>query len=286
MHSSQTTPSLATRFARNTFVVRSETPLAEDLMRQAAPSIFAEGKHASRSERYTYIPTIEVLRGLRKEGFEPVMVAQSKSRIEGKTDFTKHMIRLRHGAQVSTRPEANEIILINSHDGASSYQMLAGAFRFVCCNGLVVGTVSNDIRIPHKGNVQGDVIEGAFRVLEDFEAVDASIDGMKSLQLKDDEERAFATAALALRYGERTDGQPPAPVTAEQLIEARRPEDLGHSLWVSMNRLQENMLRGGQSGRSVQGRRMQTRAVGSIDRSVNLNRALWVLAEEMRKLKR
>jgi len=45
------------------------------------------------------------------------------------------------------------------------------------------------------------------------------------------------------------------------------------------------MQRGGQPGRSVQGRRMQTRSVGSIDRSVNLNRALWVLAEEMRKLR-
>ena len=52
-----TTPTLAARFARNTFVVRSETPLAEDQMRQAAPSIFAAGKHDSRSERYTYIPT-------------------------------------------------------------------------------------------------------------------------------------------------------------------------------------------------------------------------------------
>jgi hypothetical protein len=30
---------------------------------------------------------------------------------------------------------------------------------------------------------------------------------------------------------------------------------------------------------------MQTRSVGSIDRSVSLNRALWVLAEEMRKLR-
>jgi hypothetical protein len=52
--------------------------------------------------------------------------------------------------------------------------MLAGVFRFVCCNGLVCGTVANDIRIPHKGNVQDEVIEGAFRVLDDFEAVDAS----------------------------------------------------------------------------------------------------------------
>lgn len=61
----------------------------------------------------------------------------------------KHMVRLRHGRQGSVLPEANEIILINSHDGASSYQMLAGVFRFVCCNGLVVGQITNDIRIPH-----------------------------------------------------------------------------------------------------------------------------------------
>jgi hypothetical protein len=74
-------------------------------------------------------------------------------------------------------------------------------------------------------------------VLEDFEAVDASTDDMKALELKPEEERAFAVAALALRYGERTEGQPPAPITAEQLIEARRPEDLGHSLWISMNRV-------------------------------------------------
>ncbi len=107
------------------------------------------------------------------------MVAQGQSRVEGKAEFTKHMIRMRHAGHVSTKPEANEIILINSHDGASSYQMLAGVFRFVCCNGLVVGNVSNDIRIPHKGNIQGEVIEGAFRVLEDFEAVDASTESMK-----------------------------------------------------------------------------------------------------------
>jgi hypothetical protein len=279
------TPTLATRFARNTRVLRGDAPLSEDQMRSAAPSVFAEGKHASRSERYTYIPTIDVLRGLRKEGFEPFMVAQGQSRVEGRAEFTKHMIRMRHAGHVSTKPEANEIILINSHDGASSYQLLAGQFRFVCCNGLVVGTVSNDIRIPHRGDIRGEVIEGAFRVLDDFEAVDASTEGMKALTLRPEEEHAFATAALALRYGERTEGQPPAPVTADQLIEARRPEDLGHSLWTTFQRVQENSMRGGQPGRSMQGRRIHTRAVGSIDRSVSLNRALWVLAEEMRKLK-
>src|SRR5436190_21157052 len=183
---------LATRFARNTHIYRSDSPLGEEQMRSVAPSIFATGKHASRSERYAYIPTIDVLRGLRKEGFAPFMVAQSKSRVEGKSEYTRHVIRMRHAGQVEARPEANEIILINSHDGASSYQMLAGVFRFVCCNGLVCGTVANDIRIPRKGNVQDDVIEGAVRVLDDFDAVDASTDAMKCLTLNDAEEGAFA----------------------------------------------------------------------------------------------
>ena len=281
-------PTLATRFARSTRVLRTDSPLSEDQMRAAAPSVFAEGKHASRSERYTYIPTIEVLRGLRKEGFEPFMVAQSASRVEGKAEFTKHMIRMRHAGQVQTKPEANEIILINSHDGASSYQMLAGLFRFVCCNGLVVGEVVEDIRIPHKGDIQNDVIEGAFRVLDEFEAVDEHAEAMKALPLEPREEIAFATAALALRFGDgalEEGGHRPAPVTAEQLIEARRPEDLGHNLWTTFQRVQENVMRGGQPGRSVQGRRLHTRPVGSIDRGVSLNRALWMLAEEMRQIK-
>ena len=287
-------PTLATRFGHNTNrVIRAEKPLSEDQMRAAAPSIFAPGKHASRSDRYTYIPTIEVLRGLRREGFEPFMVAQGTSRIEGKSDFTKHLIRMRHRrdieVQTQARAEAHEIILINSHDGASSYQMLCGAFRFVCCNGLVVGNVIEDLRIPHKGNIQGDVIEGAFRVLDQFETVDEHVDDMKALPLERGEELAFATAALALRFGERTDEdtglQQPAPVTAEQLTVARRIEDVDRSLWSSFQRVHENILRGGLPGRSAQGRRMQTRPVGSIDRGVSLNRALWMLAEEMRKLK-
>mgnify|MGYP003576471153 CR=1 FL=1 len=280
---------LATRFANSTHVLRRDLPLTEDEMRRTAPSIFAQGKHTSRSERYTYIPTIDVLRGLRREGFEPFMVAQGHSRVEGKTEYTKHLIRMRHAGQAQARPEANEIILINSHDGASSYQMLAGLFRFVCCNGLVVGEVVDDIRIPHKGNIQGEVIEGAFRVLDEFGQVEEHTEAMKALQLEPPEEIAFATAALALRFGERgveeTGGHRPAPVTAEQLIEARRPEDIGHSLWTTFQRVQENVIRGGQPGRSVQGRRLHTRPVGSIDRGVSLNRALWMLAEEMRKLK-
>ncbi|NCT81668.1 MAG: DUF945 domain-containing protein [Comamonadaceae bacterium] len=280
-------PNLATRFSYNARVLRSDQPLSEDQMRGTAPSVFALGKHQSRSDRYTYIPTIEVLRGLRREGFEPFMVAQGASRVEGKAEYTKHMIRMRHATQVQTRPEASEIILINSHDGASSYQMLAGMFRFVCCNGLVIGDVVEDIRIPHRGDVQNDVIEGAVRILGEFETVEAHAGEMKALQLTPPEQGAFAHAALALRFGEGdpTQGQRAGAVTVEQLNQARRIDDVGHSLWNTFQRVQENVIRGGLPSRTVQGHRTRTRAVQSIDRGVSLNRALWMLAEEMRKLK-
>ena len=77
----------------------------------------------------------------------------------------------------------------------------------------------------------------------------------------------------------------PAPITPTQLLDARRPEDLGHNLWNALQRTQENLMRGGLPGRTARGQRMHTRRIASIDGSVTLNRALWILAEEMRKIK-
>lgn len=78
--------------------------------------------------------------------------------------------------------EVPEIILLNSHDGSSSYQMI-GIFRFVCTNGLVCGDSFGEIRVPHKGDVVGQVIEGAYEVVGIFDKVEESVDAMKSIQL-------------------------------------------------------------------------------------------------------
>lgn len=119
---------LASRFAFRSPSLRSDYPLSDDQIHRVAPSIFADAPHESRSQRYAYIPTAAVLTELRKEGFQPFMVTQTRVRDEGKREHTKHMIRLRHASQINGA-EANEIVLLNSHDGTSSYQMLAGMFR-------------------------------------------------------------------------------------------------------------------------------------------------------------
>lgn len=272
---------LASRFSHRRTELRSVAPLSDDQIRSVAPSIFAEEKHESRSSRYAYIPTGDVLQALRKQGFQPFMAAQTRTRDEGKREHTKHMLRLRHAEQITTS-EANEIILLNSHDGTSSYQMLAGVFRFVCANGMVCGELSNDIRIRHSGNVVDNVIEGAFRVLEDFELVDQHKGAMKGVELSAGEQAGFARAALALKYDTEL---APAPVTEDQILRARRASDAGSDLWTTLNRVQENVIRGGLDGRNARNKRMTTRPVKGIDQNIKLNRALWVLAEEMRKLK-
>ena len=273
---------LASRFASRSPVLRSDYPLTDDQIHRVAPSIFAEAPHESRSQRYAYIPTATVLTELRKEGFQPFMVTQTRTRHEDRRDYTKHMIRLRHASQINARGEANEIILLNSHDGTSSYQMLAGMFRFVCSNGLVCGDTVADVRVPHKGDVAGQVIEGAYQVLHGFDRALESRESMQAITLDEGEAEVFARAALSLKYD---DPDKPAPITESQILMPRRFDDRRPDLWSVFNRTQENLTKGGLHGRSANGRRQQTRPVQGIDSDVRLNRALWMLADGLRQLK-
>lgn len=273
---------LASHFSYRSPVLRSDTPLSDEQIRAVAPSIFAEAPHESRSERYSYIPTATVLQELRGEGFEPFMVCQTRVRRDDRRDFTKHMIRLRHASQIVARGEANEIILLNSHDGTSSYQMLAGMFRFVWQNGLVCGDTVADVRVPHKGDVAAQVIEGAYEVLHGFEQAQQSREAMRAVTLDSGEAEVFARAALALKYD---DPAKPAPITERQVLAPRRLDDNRADLWSVFNRTQENLIRGGLSGRGSNGRCQRTRPVQGIDQDLRLNRALWLLADGLRQLK-
>jgi len=272
---------LASRFSHRSPVLRSDYPLSDSQIRTIAPSIFAETPHDSRSQRYSYIPTAAVLAELRKEGFAPFMVCQTRVRHEDRRDFTKHMLRLRHASQINGA-EANEIVLLNSHDGTSSYQMLAGMFRFVCQNGLVCGETFADVRVPHKGNVTDQVIEGAYEVLQGFERVERSRNGMQAITLEDGEAEVFARSALMLKYD---DSGKALPITESQVLRPRRFDDNGSDLWSIFNRVQENLVKGGLASRTANGRQRQTRPVQGIDQNVRLNRALWLLAEGLRQLK-
>ncbi|HFY0470459.1 TPA: DUF932 domain-containing protein, partial [Escherichia coli] len=101
-------------------------------------------------------------------------------------------------------------------------------------------------------------------------------DAMQSLVLPPPARQALAQAALTYRYGDEHQ-----PVTTADILTPRRREDYGKDLWSAYQTIQENMLKGGISGRSAKGKRIHTRAIHSIDTDIKLNRALWVMAETM-----
>ncbi|ENO7478518.1 DUF932 domain-containing protein, partial [Citrobacter amalonaticus] len=115
---------LASRFGAAN-LIRRDRPLTHEELFRVVPSVFSEEKHSSRSERYTWIPTITVLENLQREGFQPFFACQTRVRDPGRREHTKHMLRLRREGQI-TGKQVPEIILLNSHDGSSSYQMLPG----------------------------------------------------------------------------------------------------------------------------------------------------------------
>ncbi len=119
---------LASRFGYAANQIRRDRPLTHEELIRHVPSIFGEDRHTSRSERYAYIPTITVLENLQREGFQPFFACQTRVRDPGRRGYTKHMLRLRRAGEINGE-HVPEIILLNSHDGTSSYQMLPGYFR-------------------------------------------------------------------------------------------------------------------------------------------------------------
>jgi len=266
--------------------------LSEDEMRKAAPSIFAMTAHESRSERFQPIPTIEVLRGLMKEGFMPVGVKQSGARDESKREYTKHLIRLRRlddDVKHRVGDTVCEILLKNANDGTSAYDLMAGLFRIRCLNSLVAQTGTIDsVKVRHSGDVRAKVIEGTYRVLEEAHKALAAPAEWSGLTLNRDEREAYAEAAHVIRFGD-AEGNVDTAIQPRQLLIPRRMDDRADDLWTTFNVAQENVIRGGMRaiGRDANGhrRRVTTRAVNGIDQDVKLNRALWVLSQKMAELK-
>lgn len=268
----------ASRYAAPT-AIRKNSPLNNDELMRIVPSAFSAEKHDSRSERYTYIPTITLLDKLREEGFEPFFASQSRVRDPDRREFTKHMIRLRRGNN-NGGEEVPEIVLLNSHDGSSSYKMIPGIFRQVCTNGLVCWKSFGEISVPHKGDIVSQVIEGAYEVLGVFDKVENNIGMMKGIQVNSEERRLLGQLALEYKYA----GKEP-PVSAERIIQPRAWYDKGTDLWTAFNIVQENLIKGGVPGRTAKGKRTTTRPVTGIDGDIKLNQALWKMAEEFAKLK-
>ena len=241
------------------------------------PSVYATHPSTKVSERYGFIPTSAVVHALEQAGFVAVRAQVARASRE-RVAFAKHLIRFRHREHLG--PQVGdwlpEVVLVNSHDGSSSYQIMAGVYRLVCANGMIVGNSFAEARIRHTKNAPDEIVDASFRVIEALPKITDDIESMQAVALEEGERLAFATAALTLRYPENP------PIRPEQLLDTRRGADTANDLWTGFNVVQENLLRGGQ--RRTDSRR-RTRGISSVSEDVRLNRALWTLAEELKRIK-
>jgi len=254
--------------------------LTNEDLRLQAPSIFAGSPRTGLSQRYVFVPTTEILQGLREKDWLPVDVEQQQVRAPSRLGFQKHLIRFRRAEQMQTLDEWNaELVLTNSHDAACAYTMRVGIFRRVCSNGLVLSDETfQAIRFPHAHLKVEEVVQASYRVLEYVPRLGALIDRFRNRVLNERERLTFAKRALLLRY----EALDQAPVEPQTLLTARRQEDEASDLWTTFNRLQENLVRGGLSDnrRNRSGRLRSLRSLRGLDSKVTLNRKLWDLAEE------
>lgn len=260
--------------------------LTHERLYKAAPAIFATKPDQVVSERYGFVPTIEVVDALQHEGWYPVRALQAHVRDASKRNLTKHMIRFRQDPdrQIKVGDCISELVLTNSHDRSAAYSLDLGLFRFACENGMVTKTGDlGGIKVKHGKNIVDSIIDGSLNLLHAVPKISESVDHYRATLISRDEAQLYAQAALHLRYGDNWMLE--SPIRPEDLLQVRRKEDHESSLWKVFNRVQENLFKGGLSGRSQNGRQVTTRAIQSVSEDVRLNRALWQLTDAFADLK-
>jgi len=249
-------------------------------MMMKAPSIFASRPDNRVSDRYSFIPTCEIIDALSEEGWLPVQAGQNKSRNDPST--VRHLVRFRHQGQTTmdfSRTVGGvfpELVVTNSHNASSSFMMQAGLFRLVCSNGMIVSAASSGkIQLIHTNLDKFTVLEEATKILQAIPRLQENVERFRSIELHRPEQMFLARASARIRWGANI------PVEMDDLLVPRRMNDRGTSLWTTFNVLQEHLTKGGLRGLSTSGRRIRTQRIRNIDNDIRLNDQLWMTAEWM-----
>lgn len=238
--------------------------------------VFTSQAAPNRSARYGFISTSDMLTPFREAGYDVtnsmvIKTRRSKNRPAAEAaPYVKHLVRLRHReAPVLPGMVYPEVIVINSHNGTSKFSVLAGLFRMICSNGLILTDANfGGISIPHT-RLRASLALDAVRELTNS----AQLEGTKYIG---DMIKRQMSMPEALDFADSL-GTPYRP---EDLIMIRRPEDQERNLWTTFNVIQENLTKGGSRPLDPNGRLRRSSPIRSIDRTVTMNTNLWNRAVE------
>jgi hypothetical protein len=252
--------------------------LSLDTLRQHVPSVFADKPANNMSGRYGFIPTVAVVEELQKTGLQVVQAGQTVARKSDGHLFTRHVLRFRpQSAPALSGQTLPEVVLVNSHNGASGFKLWAGLFRMVCANGLIIAdSTIGAVSVPHRSNALSIVASQSLDFLGRIDNISERVERFMSIELSDEQSYTLADHAASLRWG----SERPAGLNHRDLLTARRYDDARRNLWHVMNNIQENIVRGGVSLLRPK-RRSSTRGMRSVQEDIRFNARLWGAAETL-----
>lgn len=252
--------------------------------------ILSSMPHAKMSERYAHIPTLQPVEVLRDNGWIPRAVSQATTRAVARAGFQSHIVRLYNpNMPIMSDGAFPEILLKNSYDGSSSFELMIGFFRMVCYNGLIVGDTFQTSRIRHTGYASIKVENALRELLPGIERVCEATEQFKRIELAPSEQKVLAEEALNMRF----DGTKYVvdDRAVANVLNVQRHADQPKTLWNTYNVIQENIIKRGFRSRKLdkngvpEFRATKVRAIKGLDQDTALNKALWSLTEKMAALK-
>lgn len=243
--------------------------------------IFDKNTGFDVSAKYVAINTKTIVDRFEQAGFELQGSSIARVRNPERDGYQKHLLRFAHPDLKAKQLNdiVPQIVLRNSYDGSSSFQLWLGVFRLVCANGLIVGQAWHSVRVRHVGQSALDnAIAGAFEVSKQVETLTSKIEQMQKTEMTESMQIDFANKASKLILPETA-----IQYDVASMLKPRRADDTASDLWTIFNRVQETAIRGGLQYTSVNGlgniRRNTGRNIRSIDRNIDVNQKLWTLAE-------
>ena len=258
--------------------------LSVDGIMQRAPSVFAEDKSGRLTSRYHSLNTSDLLPVLADYGYHPVQAAQKRAR-KGEQRHAAHMLAFAKDAD-GDGGLRSEIIAYNSHDGTSGVKLFAGAYRFICSNGIIAGEgFKANVRHTHRAMAGfEEMLQG---IITSLPKMMDTIATLRQQRMDYDEAKELATKAVQLRWDflegayvpdDMSKGTYATDKTVRDALSCQRREDDAFDAWTVLNRIQENVVRGNVMVRSItdrsQGER-KARPIASIQEHVRVNQQLF-----------
>jgi len=254
--------------------------LSREQIAQKAPAVLSNDFKSTLTSRYTHIPTSVLLEDMSKLGWQVVDVKQQSSRTSTSVAHKKHLVVFRNPDLMIKGKDGDDvypqILIVNSHDGTSSFQFCAGIFRLICSNGLVVCTENfGKTCLRHSGYTFTHLQQIVSDLTKSIPNTIDTLNKFTNTTMTNAMMEEFVEKAIQIRFN---DGKVHS-VNVGDVLTPTRNEDAGNSLWKVFNRVQERLVQGNfvyNNGNPRKSRK--ARSIKNLKRDIEFNEKLFFLA--------